>query len=48
MAEVYNQFILPKMFAAVARGETTAADAVKTATAQVEPIYAKWRERGKI
>ncbi|MGH8991718.1 MAG: ABC transporter substrate-binding protein [Acidimicrobiia bacterium] len=46
--EVFFQFIVPKMFAAAARGEMSAEDAVKAAAAQAEPIFAKWRERGKI
>ena len=46
--EVFFQFIVPKMFAAAARGEASAEDAVKMAAAQAEPIFAKWRERGKI
>lgn len=46
--EVFEQFIVPKMFAAAARGEMSAEDAVKAAEAQIEPIFAKWREQGKI
>jgi multiple sugar transport system substrate-binding protein len=36
------------MFAAAARGEMTAEDAVKAAEAEMRPIFDKWRERGKI
>lgn len=46
--EVYNQFLIPKMFAAAARGEMTPEDAVRAAEAEMKPIFAKWRERGKI
>jgi multiple sugar transport system substrate-binding protein len=46
--EVVNLFILPKMFSAVARGEKSPADAVAAAEAEMRPIFAKWRERGKI
>jgi multiple sugar transport system substrate-binding protein len=46
--EVINQFIVPKMFAAAARGQKTAEDAVMAAEAQMKPIFEKWRERGKI
>ena len=46
--EVINEFLLPKMFAAVARGEQSAPDAVKSTAIQVESIFAKWRQRGKI
>jgi multiple sugar transport system substrate-binding protein len=46
--EVYNQFIVPKMFAAAARGEMSPEEAVKAAEAEMKPIFDKWRERGKI
>jgi multiple sugar transport system substrate-binding protein len=46
--EVFFQFIVPKMFAAAARGEMSAEAAVKTAAAQAKPIFDKWREQGKI
>jgi multiple sugar transport system substrate-binding protein len=48
MDEVFNQFLVPKMFAAAARREMTADEAVKAAEAQMRPIFDKWRERGKI
>lgn len=48
MDEVFNQFIVPKMFAAAARGEMSAEEAVAAAEAQIKPIFEKWRERGKI
>ena len=48
VTEVSNQFLVSKMFAAAARGELSAEDAVKRASATAEPIFAKWRERGKI
>jgi multiple sugar transport system substrate-binding protein len=48
VAEVFNQFHVAKMFAAAARGEMTAEEAVAAAEAQVKPIFDKWRERGKI
>jgi len=46
--EVSKSFIIPRMFAAAARGEMSAEDAVKAAEAKIKPIYDKWRERGKI
>jgi multiple sugar transport system substrate-binding protein len=46
--EVFSQYLIPKMFAAAARGEMTPADAVNAAEAQMTPIYDKWRERGKV
>jgi multiple sugar transport system substrate-binding protein len=48
MDEVFNQFLVPKMFAAAARGEMSVEDAVKAAEAEMKPIFAKWKERGKI
>ena len=46
--EVFNVFILSKMFSAAARGEKSPADAVAAAEAEMRPIFEKWRERGKI
>jgi multiple sugar transport system substrate-binding protein len=46
--EVFNAFILSRMFSAAARGEKSPADAVAAAEAEMKPIFAKWRERGKI
>jgi multiple sugar transport system substrate-binding protein len=46
--EVFNLTLLPKMASAAARGEKSPADAVADAEAEMRPIFAKWRERGKI
>ena len=46
--DVYNQFLVPRMFAAAARGVMTPEEAVKAAEAQITPIFDKWREKGKI
>ena len=46
--EVFNLFILSKMFSAAARGEKSPAEAVAAAEAEMRPIFEKWRERGKI
>jgi multiple sugar transport system substrate-binding protein len=48
VAEVFHQGILVRMMAAAARGELSAAEAVKQAAAQAAPIFDKWRELGKI
>jgi ABC-type glycerol-3-phosphate transport system substrate-binding protein len=48
VTEVFNQFLISKMFVAAARGELSAEEAVAAADAQVKPIFEKWRERGKI
>jgi uncharacterized protein (DUF2147 family) len=36
------------MFANVAQGKTTAADAARTAQAQFNDIFKKWRDAGKL
>jgi multiple sugar transport system substrate-binding protein len=46
--EVFNQYLVPEMFAAVARGKMGPEEAVRTAEAKIKPIFEKWRERGKI
>jgi multiple sugar transport system substrate-binding protein len=48
VAEVFQQGVLSKLVVAAARGELTAAEAVKRAHAQAVPIFDKWREQGKI
>lgn len=46
--EVVKSFVVPRMFAAAARGEMSAEEAVRAADAKIKPIYDSWRERGKI
>jgi multiple sugar transport system substrate-binding protein len=46
--DIFNRNIVPKMFAAVARGQMTAEAAVTSAAAEVTAIYDHWREQGKI
>lgn len=46
--EVFSTFIIPNMFARVARGEATARQAVLDAEAQIKPIFAKWRAQGLV
>jgi multiple sugar transport system substrate-binding protein len=46
--EVYNKYVIPRMVAAVVRGEQKAEEAVAAASAEVTGIYERWRERGKI
>ena len=48
MDAVVKHSVIPRMFAAVARGESTAEDSVRAAEARIKPIYEKWREQGKI
>jgi multiple sugar transport system substrate-binding protein len=47
MDEALNQFIVPDMFAAAARGTLSAEEAAQRAEAQLQPIFDRWRERGK-
>jgi multiple sugar transport system substrate-binding protein len=46
--EVFEQFVVPQMFATAARGEMTAEEAVRAAEAKIKPIFEKWRKEGKI
>ncbi len=46
--EVIKASLISQMFAAAARGEMSAEDAVKRAESEMQPIFAKWKERGKI
>jgi multiple sugar transport system substrate-binding protein len=42
--EVFNTFVIPTMFAKVARGQDTAENAAKAAEAEVKRIFAKWHQ----
>lgn len=46
--ETFNKFLIPQMFAAVAKDEMTPAAAAQTFDRQVRQIFQKWRNRGKI
>lgn len=46
--EVVNQYIVPKMFLAAARGEMSAREAVRNAEAEVKLIFDRRRREGKI
>jgi multiple sugar transport system substrate-binding protein len=46
--EVFNTFLIPQMFAEVAQGRKSAADSVSDTTKEVQRIFRKWRNRGKI
>jgi multiple sugar transport system substrate-binding protein len=48
IGEIFDQYLVPRMFAAAARGEMTAEESVEAAEARMKPIFDKWRERGKI
>lgn len=42
--DVFNTFVVPNMFARVARGEQSAEDSAKQAEAEMKRIFAKWRK----
>jgi multiple sugar transport system substrate-binding protein len=46
--EIFNTWLIPQMFAQVAQGKMTPAEAAKAAQQEFKPIFAKWRSRGKI
>jgi multiple sugar transport system substrate-binding protein len=48
IGEVFDQYLVPRMFATAARGDMTAEEAVKAAEAQMKPIFQKWKDLGKI
>ena len=46
--EIFNTWLIPQMFAQVAQGKMTPAEAARAAQHEFKPIFAKWRGRGKI
>jgi multiple sugar transport system substrate-binding protein len=46
--EVFATYVIPNMFARVARGEQSAADSVADATREVTSIFDKWRAEGLV
>jgi multiple sugar transport system substrate-binding protein len=46
--EVFNKFLIPAMFAEVAQGKRSPADAAKTFDGVIREIFQKWRNRKKI
>jgi ABC-type glycerol-3-phosphate transport system substrate-binding protein len=46
--EIFGTFVIPNMFARVARGEQSAAESVADATREVESIFEKWRAEGLV
>jgi multiple sugar transport system substrate-binding protein len=46
--EVFNKFLIPKMFAQVSKGQMTAQEAVNAANRDIQAIYRKWRRLGKV
>jgi multiple sugar transport system substrate-binding protein len=48
MGQIFDEFLIPQMFAEVAKGNRTPADAARTYHARFAKIFAEWRKRGKI
>jgi len=46
--EVWDQYLIPKMFATAARGQMSPEEAVRTAEGRIQQIFEKWRARGKV
>jgi multiple sugar transport system substrate-binding protein len=46
--EVFNKFLIPQMFARVARDEMSADEATRAAHREISKIFNKWRARKKI
>jgi multiple sugar transport system substrate-binding protein len=46
--EIFGTFVIPNMFARVARGEQGASESVADATRECESIFEKWREEGLV
>jgi multiple sugar transport system substrate-binding protein len=46
--EVFNTFLIPQMFAEVAQGKKSPAEAARDAEKKMKTIFAKWRRRKKI
>jgi multiple sugar transport system substrate-binding protein len=46
--EIFNKFLVPQMFAEVAQGKRSAADAARTYDREFRSIFQKWRNRKKI
>ena len=48
MDEIYNTFLIPQMFAEVAQGKMTPAEAVSGFARKANAIYRKWRSQGLV
>jgi multiple sugar transport system substrate-binding protein len=46
--EVFERFLIPRMFAQVSQGRVTAAESVSATAREMKAIWAKWRAAGKI
>ena len=48
MDEIYNTFLIPQMFAEVAQGKSTPAEAVAAFSRKANGIYRKWKAQGLV
>lgn len=48
VAEVYNTFVIPNMFARAVRGDQTPEESIRTAAAEANTVFSAWRERGLV
>jgi multiple sugar transport system substrate-binding protein len=48
MDELYNTFLIPQMFAEVAQGKSSPADAVRTFNRKAQDIWRKWNSQGLV
>jgi multiple sugar transport system substrate-binding protein len=48
VAEVFDRYLIPQMFAAVSQGKLSATDSVGATTAELKRVWAKWRAAGKL
>jgi multiple sugar transport system substrate-binding protein len=46
--DVFDAYLIPRMFAEVAQGRMTAADSVRATATQMRAIWRKWRNAGKV
>jgi multiple sugar transport system substrate-binding protein len=48
MDEVFNTYLIPQMFAEVAQGKSTPAEAVTSFARKAQSIYRKWQNQGLV
>jgi len=46
--EIFNRYLIPQMFAEVAQGKASPADAVRDFTKEAQSIYRKWQAQGLV
>ena len=46
VGDIFNQFLVPQMFAQVAQGKMTPSEAARSMQGQFRSIYRKWRAQG--